>query len=156
MEQAEATAEAFLQLDKITSLQELREKLDRDLLPSGAVEVVQGEQLVFFSTQMDNIPKIAFYLQIGADLSFEAWCNDVHIAGARLCHIATSKFSRASEVLNTIIFLKNLAKSSPPADSTIEFAITLLEVILHDLNDDMQKKMSFLLEQLNLITKQTK
>jgi hypothetical protein len=80
-------------------------------------------------------------------------CQGVPLSRAKLSHITTSRFSRASEVLNSVVFLNNLAEASLPSSSVIEFAMTILESALPDMDEEMQKKMSFLLEQMDLCLK---
>jgi hypothetical protein len=71
----EAAAAAFLQMDEIGSLEEIKEKLDRSCMPSGIVEKSSSTELVFLNTMKDDngIPTIGFYLQINDDLTFECW-----------------------------------------------------------------------------------
>jgi hypothetical protein len=82
-------------------------------------------------------------------------CHDTRLPRVRLAHITSKKtFARASEVLNALVFLNNLAeKSSSDAESVFEWATSLLAKILPELNKSRQKKLSFVLEQLELLQK---
>jgi hypothetical protein len=78
-------------------------------------------------------------------------CQDINLSPAKVAHITKRQFQRASEVLNTVVFLNNLAEAPRPTSAAIEFASSLLQSLLPDLDEEMQTKMSFLLEQLELL-----
>jgi hypothetical protein len=74
----------------------------------------------------------------------------------KISHVVKTKFSLSSEVLNTLVFLNNLTEASIPSMDKIKFACTLLESLLMDLDEDQEKKLSFILEQLEMLQKSPK
>lgn len=72
---------------------------------------------------------------------------------SKIAHISTAKLERASEVLTAVVFLNNLSTASLPPKDTVEFACTILESMLPDLEEESHKKLTFLMEQLQLVLK---
>ena len=88
-ERAEAAAEAFLESDKISSLQELTSKLDRSCLPSGVfVDEKEGE-LYLMGIKSDPLigPKVTFSLVINEALEIVMHCNGVKLPVQKVHHI---------------------------------------------------------------------
>ena len=87
-DRAEAAAEAFLQQDEISSLDELRLRLDRSCLPSGVVEIHQNNELYFigFSKDLTKGPQVQYSLIIAETLEFTMFSSTVQVPRSNLTH----------------------------------------------------------------------
>jgi hypothetical protein len=72
---AEEAASNFLDQDKVVSLQELHEKLDRSCLPGGVYEVREPTIIRFFTVKHDRrgAPKMGFSLEVMENMEFDIW-----------------------------------------------------------------------------------
>lgn len=75
----------------------------------------------------------------------------MRVQKVRFSHIIQKKFARSSEVLNIIAFLNNQAEEDNTRDQLID-DICLLQGVCCELQDG-QEKMTFILEQLELLQK---
>jgi hypothetical protein len=156
--QAAAVEEAsskFLQLDQVTTLQELSKKLDQECLPSDFVETSRPGKLLFLYLPQDETkePQVQASLTVLETLQCQAWCGGVQIPQARIAHIVKGgKLFRASDVANVLAFLKSYSQQPQCADA-IQHALTILEQALPIMEEEEQKRMSFLIEQLGLCTR---
>jgi hypothetical protein len=75
---------------------------------------------------------------------------------ARMAHIAKGNLCRASEVLNAIVFLNNLTEEHCDQESVMAWAITLLKRVVPEVKETRERKLSFILEQLELLQKDPK
>ena len=154
----EEAAKKFLELDTVNTLVELQQKIDKTCLPPNVLMSNNATELSFFviRTNSEGVPQLAFHIKVFEDMTFDCWCNGIHVSPTRLSHLTKSKFVRASEVQNAVVFLNNMSETNLPAQDKIEFAISVLEDLLPDLESDAQGKLSFILEQLDLVLKSPK
>jgi hypothetical protein len=83
-------------------------------------------------------------------------CCGVHLSPSKLKHITSNKFGRASQLLNAVAFLNNLADTPVASTDAIEYAAAVLQSVLPETDGEVQKKLAFLLEQLDLCLKTPK
>jgi hypothetical protein len=71
----EDAASEFLRMDEVSSLAELKEKLDRSCLPSNIIEVARPNQLLFLSIADNTMkkPVVAYSFIVNDSLSFDMW-----------------------------------------------------------------------------------
>lgn len=81
-------------------------------------------------------------------------CNDVHLPPSKLAHVVAGEFSQASQVLNSIAYLKNLSEEGNNQSDVIDHAVILLKSVLSDLEEEHQRKLSFIIEQMELLLKE--
>ena len=100
---------------------------------------------------------VRYSLMITKELSFTMWCEEIKIALSKVSHICKEKFEKCSQVLNLLVFLKNMNESKAiPPTNTIEHVVSILKKIIPDIDDNLAKKVSFLEEQLELSIKSKK
>jgi hypothetical protein len=147
----------FLATDKISTMSDLNENLDRLCVPTDVIEKSSDTVMSFYFVVQDEQkkPSVAFCLSVEATLAFTMWSNDVKVPRNAIAHITKSDtFSSCSEVLNTLSFLKNRSEQqcTPPKDA-IQQCVSLLESILPELQQEdsiIHSKIAFLTEQLEL------
>jgi hypothetical protein len=155
--QADALEDAsakFLEADHICSLQELNQKLDRQCLPKGLLELVSDEKITFLSVKEDarKRPTVLYSLTVLDSLQFSMWCHDIEIAPSKVSHISKDeKLSSCSRVLNIVAFLRNLSDEKElPVKYTVEHCVSLMTLLASEVSDDVAQKISFLAEQLSI------
>ena len=83
------------------------------------------------------------------------WCQDVPVPKRRVSHILKSeKITSLSQVLNLAAFLKNLSEEGAPMTDKIKNCTDQLEELLPTLDEKFQARVSFIMEQLLLSTKE--
>ena len=153
--EAEAEAESFLQTLSISSLQDIKEK-EPDCLIPGVIARYSDTQINFIGleTGIDLIPEVAYSLSIDSALDFTMAVRGVTIKKLNISHIVTSdKLTSTSHVCNILSYLKTLSEREevPVADALTQCLELLSKVKTED--DDVQKKISFLYDQLSLCDK---
>lgn len=149
----EEVATSFLERDKVDMLSTLHQNLDRKCIPAGFHEVSKDDELrfVYLQDSEDEQVKVTASLLIKSDLSFDMWASGSKIPKSEVTHIAKDKISSCGEALNILAHLKSLVKEGAPQKTTIASCIMSLEGLLPDLNEDAQRKLGFILEQLSLL-----
>jgi hypothetical protein len=71
----EDAASEFLKIDEVSSLAELKEKLDRSCLPADVIEVARPNELLFLSIADNTMkkPVVAYSFIVHDSLSFDMW-----------------------------------------------------------------------------------
>jgi hypothetical protein len=152
----EEAANLFLQEDEVQTLVQLSQKLDRSCLPSGILEVQQDGELFFLSFGKDSFsgPQVTFSLVVAEDLTVTLFSRGIKLQLEKIAHITgLGTVNKCSQVLNILSFLKAFSESTPPRDDTLRHCITLLESIMPTVDDDLERKLCFIAEQLGLATK---
>lgn len=150
----------FFDAEKVTTLAEIKEKLDRSLLPSSFTEANSTDDLVFveFLFSEANPPRLKSSLVIKDDLSFKLFAHDSEISKNLVLHIAPSASIRTtSDVLNILAFLAGY-------DGVCEKVIDQIKVLLEKLGDvgdnleeeKVRRKFDFLYEQLSILFQESK
>ena len=152
----ESANSEFLEADKISSLEELREKIEPDL-PKNILKFDTEDKVTYYSLKEDDIgrPFVNYSLKIKEDMQFSMFCHEVEVNPSKVAHIfKNKKVNSCIGVVNILVYLKNMSEDKPlQSTSTIEYCIAALDKIVPDLEDDMLKKIGFLTEQLKLAVK---
>ena len=82
----------FLQSDNVEDLEELKQKLQENLLPVGIEMVVNRDRilLIWINEEDKCGPKISFCLKINANLNFELFVEDIPVPNEKYSHICSS------------------------------------------------------------------
>ena len=141
--------------DKVESINDLLLKLDRSLLPDGVLENKTENILIFFTISFEIKPTFSSFVCLKEDLSFTAWRGDVKIPFTKFSHITCSHNIQRCSQLVEIINISVQESNNPKQDSTdvIAYCANKLNPAVKDIEDDMQCKAAFLVEQLCLLSK---
>ena len=140
---------SFLELDKIHSLQDIRDKLDRTCLAPGYTELYQDSNLYFLFITTDPTdlrPYVKLSLTITEELEFSAFVGSLKISNYKFYHITrNTKIETSSEVLNILSFFKNLGEENKRVDACgIEYCISIIEDISSRAELEKEKKFKFI------------
>jgi hypothetical protein len=71
----EDAATEFLKMDEVSSLAELKEKLDHSCLPATVIEVERSDKILFLSIEDNSMgkPTVAYSFVVHESLSFDMW-----------------------------------------------------------------------------------
>ena len=141
--------------DKVESINDLLLKLDRSLLPAVVLENKTENILIFFTISFEIKPTFSSFVCLKEDLSFTAWRGDVKIPFTKFSHITRSHNIHRCSQLVEIINISVQESNNPKQDSTdvIAYCADKFNSAVKDIEDDMQFKAAFLVEQLCLLSK---
>ncbi|XP_040583104.1 uncharacterized protein [Lepeophtheirus salmonis] len=144
-----ANEENQVHKDKVRSLKDLEEKLDRLSHPENIQEKWENNQVVFYSVLVvDHYPKISFSLTIDEDLKYFMKIGKLPTPSKEVAHIcSTCKINRASDVKNILFYLSNFTRVEE-SSSTLEHTVDLLENL-----SEKSNHLKFIKEQLALHSK---
>lgn len=151
----ELAVQEYFENDKISSMQELVQKLDSSEIPKIIVKHVAENKITLYALKEDNNgrPFVNYCIVIKEDLQISMWCNDVELSPNKVAqHLSKEKkVNSCVGILNILTFLKNMAEDKGlQSTNTVEYCISLLEKIIPELEDEVSKKIAFLNEQLKL------
>ena len=140
----------------MSTLEDLQDKLANERLPSDVHLIKrESELLLLHIPSNEACPKVSCSLVIYEELAFSMWCQDVPVPKRRVAHILKSeKITSLSQVLNLAAYLKNLSEEGAPAADKIKSCTDQLEELLPTLEEKFQARISFIMEQLLLSTKE--
>ena len=146
----------FLEADKVSSLQDLIEKIEPDL-PKDILKLVNENKVTYYSLKEDDTgrPFVNYSLKIKEDMQFCMFCHEVEVNPSKVVHIfKNKKVNSCIGVVNILVYLKNMSEEKTlQSTNTVEHCIAILDKIVPDLEDDVLKKIGFLIEQLKLAIK---
>ena len=151
----EKAAEELFAADRVSTLEELRDKLKNEQIPGNITAVHHENSSTFLSTTVEESgrPKILFSITITDEMTFVMHdVNGDRIDPFNIIHITTEKkIETASEVLNVIAWLKSYTVEQRKC--TLSHVIQEFERNLDgvDLDEATRKKLNFLLEQFQLL-----
>lgn len=156
--QAEEAAEDFLRLDNVSSLSDLREKLDPTSLPCGTNQLEEQGKIVFASIATTELGKafVKYSLTVEEDLSFSLWSDGLEVPSKKVSHIVEQqekKIRRCSDVANVLAFLKHYQSVPRELLDIIELCTTLLQAAAQECCSRTAVKLEFIIEQLQLAQK---
>ncbi len=154
----ESEVQAFFQADSLSSLDDLRGKVDKVVLPAGIDKVFREKDALFFSLSVEGPLKIHYSLSVNQDLSCSATLNSVPVPEKSYTHLLTGKKATVSGIGNVMAFLKGQWEQKTVQKSLLEEFIhqtteKLLELAQAVDDPAIFKKVAFLAEQLTLSTK---
>lgn len=148
--------EAFIQSDRVQSLQELLLKLETENKPSGFMTVSQHGKAHFLMFNDDLPLKILSSISVDENLQVTICQNDVILPVKKVSHIipVSKSVSCVSQILNLMAFLKARMADNNPGDSKVKSIEYLRGYINQTESSDHVKvcSLKFLLEQLELIS----
>ena len=143
--------------EKFTNLVELDEKLvsDREFLPRGIKEEKEEDKHVFYKLKLynDKPPVVTYAIIIFQDLRFNMHFGDISMPLTNVGHLLATqgKIESVDEVKNVIAYMNNLDPLSEVVKNTeINDAINMLLKVKNNVDDDKEKKLDFLIDQLRL------
>lgn len=150
-------SQQFLEADRINSLDDVRQKLDRSCLPNGIIMVEKSGGIIFISLNFegeDSLPVLGLCLKISEDLLYSVWIDHrVPVLPEKFSHITCGQtFSNCSEILNVLALAKSFVEehSGNIVSDKIQHCQHVLHSILPDLDQHEERKMAFAIEQIDL------
>jgi hypothetical protein len=151
---------SFILLDQVSSFQELLEKLPSEFPPSWTVITLKRSNSLFLeeiSINDGGKATFRFCLSIEETLQFSMHSHDMQIPSSKVHHIAPKgKIERSSDIMNILAFLNSFSATDPQPEDVIEHCIRRLKYVLEsssEISDSLSKKLTFLVEQMNLANK---
>ena len=157
-ERIQDSIEEHFEAEKFKNLAELDEKLqpDRAFLPKGIKEEKEEDQHIFYKLKIFNgkPPMVVYTIVIFEDLSFKMYFGEISLPVTKVIHLLATpgKIGSIDEVKNVIAYVNSLdAQSDVVKNAEIDDAINVLLKIKNLADDDKEKKLEFLIDQLKLI-----
>jgi Transposase protein len=156
--------ESFTADDTISSLSlpQIEHKLnDEPTLPNGFCLYLMDTTLLISFIKLDNgIPKISANINLNSNLDTVVSLNNVHLPITQYRYLCPEgKVTYLSQLVNLMARIKALNEQpcSTPPDTNIDMAVAILETSLEQMDgdDDEQRRLKFMIEQLKLAS-QTK
>jgi len=138
----------FILSDKISSFNELQEKLSSATLPTGFQTQILENSLLLFLIDYDVFPKISASLKINADLTWTCWLQDKQITHRQMS-LLQQTIDNISSVLNCLAQLKAMVDNKTNVNY-VDIAISALSNQIDLQNENTDEKLLFILEQLQL------
>ena len=152
----ESASNEFLASDKISSLEELKEKVENDL-PPDIMKIFSEAKVTLYSLKEDENgqPFVNYSLIIRENLSFSMWCNQIEIPPSQVAqHCKNKMIHSCIGISNILSHLKRTTEDKVLlSKNTVGHCISLLSKIIPDLEEEVMKKVDFLNEQLKLAIK---
>ena len=154
--------ESFRANDDISelSLIELSSRIqDETTAPSGFTVVIVGDLLFvyFLKIQTDNTPTIIASITVQNDFTIVVSVNAKVVPSSEYADLLKGKLRSMSQIINLMARVKAWTENIMPIsfNSTIEMAIAFIEKGIEALDEDDEehRKISFIIEQLHLLTK---
>ena len=154
--------ESFRANDDISelSLTELSSRIqDETTAPSGFTVVIVGDSLFvyFLKIQTDNTPTIVASITVQNDFTIVVSVNAKVVPSSEYADLLKQKLRTMSQIINLMARVKAWTENIMPIsfNSTIEMAIAFIEKGIEALDEDDEehRKISFIIEQLHLLTK---
>nr|XP_040570890.1 uncharacterized protein LOC121120118 isoform X1 [Lepeophtheirus salmonis] len=143
--------------DNVYTLDDLKEKIKKYNIPSSVLFISEDTSLTYFLIEKPSLgaPTIVFSLVIDSNLTFEIYQEKKLLPLFVVSHIVPSKkIHTCSEVLKILATLKGLETNSN--HDPIKYIKKQVEAILNiisEVEDDIAKSISFLMEQSLLVLK---
>ena len=117
----------------------------------------EGFLNIYGLSHADNDSLVVSYsIQISETLHYCLFLHGDSIPRTQISHILKSDtFTTVSQVVNTAVYMNNKSDQEVTADEHIEFGIQHLTLALTEMDESKARKLSFLLEQLELALKPT-
>ena len=155
----------FIEMDKISDLIDLKNKLCDAILPSNYIKVENEHAICFryiLSPNVDNAaPKLMASVNVSGNLVVKAFVASVPLPKSRYQHLMSQHaITKLSELCNILAFCKSLSEDlqsgSIDDQNSITLAISALKTVKEnrfDENDDASCMLlvSFIIEQLQLM-----
>ena len=148
-------AEAQTERDKIkygfTTIEELKNKFDRSILPPSIVDIWKEHEVNFIAFTTVNEPTIKYSLKILHSLDYEVWLegNKVNLSGS-----VNDKISKMPKRLTSIIEIKEILDylEDAPLSSDEDIISSIIRKLKQPRFED-NKVIAFIVEQLSLLYK---
>jgi len=146
----ESRVEEFFQQDEILSIDELRIMLESATMPSGYKIANCENSILIYLLNFDDVPSISASFTINEDCSFSA-CRNQKPVPKTVFSMLGETVQKLSDLLNALAVLKNIEQDEE--FDWISTAIKCLQMARsHSQSNEKQSKLSFLVEQLNLLS----
>ena len=132
-EATESASQSFLDADKISDFNDLKQKITEETLPVSVLKLFKDDKITFYTLDENDLgcPYIKFSLIVNEDLSFSMWCREVKVQNSKVKHICDTKLTSISAVSNIIAVLKNLYdEKTTIAKLSVEYCASILEEII--------------------------
>ncbi|TRY67795.1 hypothetical protein TCAL_15882, partial [Tigriopus californicus] len=151
-----------MQVDKVSSLDNLKGKLDSTCIPLKIYvqDLEQSFEFIYLIHTASGAPTIAFSLVIEKELNFKIFEGDAIIQPSVVRHITIMpQIQPCSEVLNILFYLRSRSECGQrigsPSD-TVTSQIRCIESILDEEDNNISACLSFLCSQMRLSLKPPK
>ena len=156
-EQLDKSVSLYFEKMKISTIEDLKNKIDTSAFPEGYSIVYSENRLMILSLEINpNFgPKVSSCLSIFNNLEFEMICMEKKIPIKEVFHIAPSGTIESTDsVYNILAHLKNMS-SSQSFTLSIDAILSKLSTIFEEHEEQIQYKghFQFIVEQLKLSTK---
>eukprot|EP00096_Caligus_rogercresseyi_P005279 TRINITY_DN2045_c0_g2_i1.p1 TRINITY_DN2045_c0_g2~~TRINITY_DN2045_c0_g2_i1.p1 ORF type:complete len:334 (-),score=62.62 TRINITY_DN2045_c0_g2_i1:133-1134(-) len=154
-------SEEMIQLNNVTCVKELRERIPNFGMPSHILMESKGGILTFIHVQRGRTgaPVISFSLCVNLDMTFEMYLKDKPLPPSVVSHALTSnRIQTCSQVVNILASLENLMDSSfidgpPKVNANDKDPLKYIQVLVGEILDALQgvseevtKSLRFLME----------
>ena len=132
--QHEKVIDSFLSADEVNSFQDLKEKIRKEILPSGINIIEKSDKILFCSFKSDDVtgPQVLFSLSVFNNLSFKSFCNSLPVPVSNYSEIVDSaEIKRVSQVLNILANLKSKSENDQTQESDLFYYVNLLSKLLN-------------------------
>lgn len=156
--QLQRANDQVLEAGHITSLEELKLKMEGETLPEGIHKIFYQKKLVFAYFTLDKQVgiKTVFSLTVSLDLSFGIHLHGKQLPSTAVAHLAnTDKIMDTSALANMLAFVKAQSEKLPEHQFQIDGLVDSMAVVIESdstLDERTKGKLLFLVEQLRLAT----